>query len=128
MQTRNALVGAFVIGGLLLFGGGLFLIGDRRLRFVRQFEVTSTLVEDVGKNVDQLTITGNAAVRSAQSALNEATAVVADVRAGHGTLGRLVADDSLYVRMVAISDEVEQSMKNVREMTDRTRELVASLS
>src|SRR4029453_11217343 len=231
MQMRNALVGAFVIVGLLLFGGGLFLIGDRRLLFARQFELNSTfskitglrtgtpvriagldagevleiqvpsspsqpfrirmrlredlrqlvrqdsvpaiqtdgivgnafiqigvgteaapvvspgdtlrgrdpvefadliqegqntfrtianqvvalrgdgataigsltdvsnaastLVEDVGKNVDQLTITGNAAVRSAQSALNEATALVADVRAGHGTLGRLVTDDSL---------------------------------
>src|SRR5262245_8053115 len=264
MQMRNAFVGAFVIVGLLLFGGGLFLIGDRRLLFARQFELSSTsgkitglrtgtpvriagldagevleiqvparpsqpfrirmrlredlrqlvrkdsvpaiqtdgivgnafiqigvgteaapivlpgdtlrgrdpveladliqegqntfrtittqvvelrgnvstaigsladmsktastLVEDVGKNVDQLTIAGNAAVRSAQSALNEATALVSDVRAGHGTLGRLVADDSLYERIVAISDEVEQSMKNVREMTDRTRELVASLA
>jgi phospholipid/cholesterol/gamma-HCH transport system substrate-binding protein len=264
MQMRNALVGAFVVGGLLLFGGGLFLIGDRRLLFARQFELNSTfgkitglrtgtpvriagldagevleiqvpsspsqpfrirmrlredlrqlvrtdsvpaiqtdgivgnafiqisvgteaapvvspgdtlrgrdpvefadliqegqntfrtiasqvvelrgdvsmaigsltdvsktastLVEDVGRNVDQLTITGNAAVRSAQAALNEATSLVADVRAGHGTLGRLVTDDSLYERMVAISDEVEQSMKNVREMTDRTRELVTSLA
>lgn len=264
MQMRNALVGAFVIVGLLLFGGGLFLIGDRRLLFAKQFELNSTfgkitglrtgtavriagldageileiqvpsgpsqpfrvrmrlredlrqlvrtdsvpaiqtdgivgnafiqigvgteaapqvspgdtlrgrdpvefadliqegqntfrtiasqvvalggdvsaaigsltevstaastLVGDVGKNVDELTAVGNEAVRSARSALDEATALVADVRAGHGTLGRLVADDALYERMVSVSEEVEQSMKNVREMTDRTRELVASLS
>ncbi len=33
MQTRLAAVGAFVIGGLLLFAVGLFLIGDRRRLF-----------------------------------------------------------------------------------------------
>ena len=31
--SRSAAVGAFVIGGLLLFAVGLFLIGDRRLLF-----------------------------------------------------------------------------------------------
>lgn len=38
-SPRLALVGAFVIGGLLLFAVGLFLIGDRRLLFSDQFEV-----------------------------------------------------------------------------------------
>ncbi len=41
-QLRGVLVGAFVLGGLLLFGGGLFLIGDRRLFFEPQFELHST--------------------------------------------------------------------------------------
>ena len=88
----------------------------------------SIMIGDVGKNVEQLTTTSNAMVRSAQSALDEATVLVADVRAGKGTLGRLVADDTLYERLVSTSQEVEQSMKNVREMTDRTRELVTSLA
>ena len=38
-SPRLAMVGAFVIGGLLLFAVGLFLIGDRRLLFSEQFEV-----------------------------------------------------------------------------------------
>ena len=38
-SPRLATVGAFVIGGLLLFAVGLFLIGDRRLLFSEQFEV-----------------------------------------------------------------------------------------
>ena len=38
-SPRLAVVGAFVIGGLLLFAVGLFLIGDRRLLFSEQFEV-----------------------------------------------------------------------------------------
>ncbi|MCY4662656.1 MAG: MlaD family protein [Acidobacteria bacterium] len=38
-SPRLATVGAFVLGGLLLFAVGLFLIGDRRLLFSEQFEV-----------------------------------------------------------------------------------------
>ena len=38
-SPRLATVGAFVIGGLLLFAVGLLLIGDRRLLFSEQFEV-----------------------------------------------------------------------------------------
>lgn len=38
-DKRSAIVGAFVIGGLLLFAFGLFLIGDRRMLFDDSFEV-----------------------------------------------------------------------------------------
>jgi phospholipid/cholesterol/gamma-HCH transport system substrate-binding protein len=263
-RLREALVGAFVIGGLLLFGGGLFLIGDRRLLFAKQFELNATfgkitglrvgtpvrlagldagevleiqvpaspslpfrvrmrvredlrqlvrtdsvpaiqtdgivgnafiqisfgtegapvvspgavlrgrdpiefadliqegqntfrtiasevvelrgdvseaigtltdtaetasaMIGDVGKTVDRLTASSEAVVRSAKTALDEATGLVADVRAGHGSLGRLVADDAFYEQLLNTTGEVEQSMKNLREMTDRTRELVTSLT
>jgi phospholipid/cholesterol/gamma-HCH transport system substrate-binding protein len=39
MSIRPAVVGAFVVGGILLFGVGLFLIGDRRMLFSETFEV-----------------------------------------------------------------------------------------
>jgi phospholipid/cholesterol/gamma-HCH transport system substrate-binding protein len=42
------MVGAFVLLGLLLFGGGLFLIGDRRLLFSRQFELNTTFGKVTG--------------------------------------------------------------------------------
>ena len=38
-SPRLAWVGAFVIGGLLLFAVGLFMIGDRRLLFTERFEI-----------------------------------------------------------------------------------------
>jgi phospholipid/cholesterol/gamma-HCH transport system substrate-binding protein len=38
-RERLAAVGAFVIGGLLLFAAGLFLIGDRRMLFTDTFRV-----------------------------------------------------------------------------------------
>src|SRR5579862_1723847 len=38
MQNRNVSLGLFVIGGLLLFGTGMFLIGDRRQAFGQHIE------------------------------------------------------------------------------------------
>jgi len=48
---RSAIVGAFVLGGLLLFAGGLFLIGDRRMLFSRQFELYTTFGKVTGLQV-----------------------------------------------------------------------------
>jgi phospholipid/cholesterol/gamma-HCH transport system substrate-binding protein len=39
--NRVAMVGAFVLLGVLVFGGGLFLIGDRRLLFTSHIEVAT---------------------------------------------------------------------------------------
>jgi phospholipid/cholesterol/gamma-HCH transport system substrate-binding protein len=39
---RRVAVGAFVVGGVLLFGVGLFLIGDRRLLFQPNFELNTS--------------------------------------------------------------------------------------
>src|SRR4029453_7277575 len=38
-RARLAAVGAFVVGGLVLFAAGLFLIGDRRMLFTDTFRV-----------------------------------------------------------------------------------------
>jgi phospholipid/cholesterol/gamma-HCH transport system substrate-binding protein len=48
---RGAAVGAFIIGGLMLFAGGLFLIGDRRLLFVPQFELATTFGKVTGLQI-----------------------------------------------------------------------------
>jgi phospholipid/cholesterol/gamma-HCH transport system substrate-binding protein len=50
-RMRGAIVGAFVLGGLVLFGAGLFLIGDRRLLFAEQFELLSTFGKVTGLQV-----------------------------------------------------------------------------
>src|SRR6185369_4872116 len=38
MRNRNVNVGLFVLAGLLLFGAGMFLIGDRRQAFGQHVE------------------------------------------------------------------------------------------
>jgi len=40
-RTRLSLVGAFVVVGVLLFAVGIFMIGDRRLLFAQNFEVSA---------------------------------------------------------------------------------------
>src|SRR5689334_16781263 len=41
MRNKNVNVGLFVVGGLVLFGAGLFLIGDRRQTFGEHVEYYS---------------------------------------------------------------------------------------
>ncbi len=50
-RTRTAIVGAFVLGGLMLFAAGLFMIGDRRLLFAEHFEVRTTFTKVSGLEV-----------------------------------------------------------------------------
>src|SRR5260370_620285 len=47
-RSRAVAVGAFVIAGVLLFGVGLFLIGDRRLLFSDTFEVYAEFANIAG--------------------------------------------------------------------------------
>src|SRR5262249_5505422 len=48
METRKTSIGIFVVGGLLLFGIGLFLIGDRHQAFARHVEYYSEFVNLAG--------------------------------------------------------------------------------
>ena len=54
-KTRLAAVGAFVIGGLVLFAVGLFFIGDRRMLFTDTLEISAEFAEiaalDIGAKV-----------------------------------------------------------------------------
>lgn len=49
--SRRAVVGAFVVTGLLIFGIGLFLIGDRRLLFTDQYELYTAFNRVTGVQV-----------------------------------------------------------------------------
>jgi phospholipid/cholesterol/gamma-HCH transport system substrate-binding protein len=48
LKNRSAAVGAFVVGGLLLFAVGLFLIGDRRMLFDDTFVVHAEFANVAG--------------------------------------------------------------------------------
>src|SRR5215471_13453995 len=48
MKNRNVSVGLFVLGGLLLFGAGMFLIGDRRQAFGKHVEYYAEFVSLAG--------------------------------------------------------------------------------
>jgi phospholipid/cholesterol/gamma-HCH transport system substrate-binding protein len=48
MRNRNVNVGLFVLAGLLLFGAGMFLVGDRRQAFGKHVEYYSDFVNLAG--------------------------------------------------------------------------------
>jgi phospholipid/cholesterol/gamma-HCH transport system substrate-binding protein len=48
METRRVSIGIFVIGGLALFGIGMFLIGDRHQAFTRHIEYYSEFANLIG--------------------------------------------------------------------------------
>src|SRR5215467_10565654 len=48
MKNTNISVGLFVIGGLILFAAGMFVIGDRRQAFGRHIEYYSEFVNLAG--------------------------------------------------------------------------------
>ena len=50
-RTRLIVVGTFLVAGALIFGGGLFLIGDRRLLFTKNFELETTFGKVTGLQV-----------------------------------------------------------------------------
>jgi phospholipid/cholesterol/gamma-HCH transport system substrate-binding protein len=91
-------------------------------------EAATGVITNVGENAETLTAASTAVVKDAQAALVQATGVLTDVRSGQGTIGRLLTDDGLYQRMVNASRDVEASMTNVRETTERTRELVTTFA
>jgi phospholipid/cholesterol/gamma-HCH transport system substrate-binding protein len=51
--------------------------------------------------------------------------VIAAIREGRGTLGKLINDDALYVRAREISDQTKDVMVNVREVTNEARRAIA---
>ena len=48
METKKVRIGIFVVGGLVLFGIGMFLIGDRHQAFARHVEYYSEFVNLAG--------------------------------------------------------------------------------
>jgi phospholipid/cholesterol/gamma-HCH transport system substrate-binding protein len=91
-------------------------------------DAATLVIADVGRRVDVIVAEGSEVIRSASGTLNETQRLIGDVRAGRGTVGRLLTDDALYDRMVGSSRQIEEVVTNVRETTDRTRELVTALA
>lgn len=51
---------------------------------------------------------GNSALNSLDAVLKKLDAVVSDVQEGHGTIGKLLVDDTLYKKILAIADAGQQ--------------------
>jgi phospholipid/cholesterol/gamma-HCH transport system substrate-binding protein len=77
-----------------------------------------SLMADVGVEVRDITT-------STQRVAEDLMVITSGVRAGRGTVGKLLTDDSLYARTQGIAEEAEKAMANLRVAADQAREAVA---
>ena len=88
---------------------------------------TSDLITDVGSDVKLISAASARFVEDSERLLADARGIAADIRAGEGSLGKLLTDDALYRSWVNILDEAEQTVSSLRRTTDRAREMVDSM-
>jgi phospholipid/cholesterol/gamma-HCH transport system substrate-binding protein len=86
------------------------------------------LIASVGEEIRGVSKSGTAALDEVQQVLANAREVVDGVRAGRGTVGQLMTDDALYKRLTGLGSESEQTMRNIREATDRGRAILADFT
>jgi phospholipid/cholesterol/gamma-HCH transport system substrate-binding protein len=78
------------------------------------------MIEEVGGDAREIT-------ESARKVSADVQAIVADVRAGRGTVGQLLRDDSLYRSAKSIAADAEKAIASVREAAEQARGAVADL-
>jgi len=89
---------------------------------------TETVAESA-KHVDQIIVAAQKPIQTftaASSKISEdASAIIARVRAGEGTIGKLVNDDAVYNSLSHSAKEVEQALGNLRQSSADLKELVS---
>ncbi len=88
----------------------------------------TSLIDDVGGEVKVITASSARFLDDTHTLMTDAQRISNDLRAGRGSLGRLLTDDTLYQRWVSVSDEVNHAAADVRATTERTRSLVDSVA
>jgi phospholipid/cholesterol/gamma-HCH transport system substrate-binding protein len=78
------------------------------------------VIRRVGEEVEQFAAVGNRVIK-------DVSGVVADVRAGQGSIGRLVTDDSLYETLRKTIEEGEETVRNFREVSDDLQTISSDL-
>ncbi len=92
-------------------------------------ETTIARVEVATKDAHQLFIDITPQIKSIAENGSRMSAdtrqVIAGIQAGEGTLGKLIKDDTLYVRAREVADEAQVAMANVRQVSDEARRAIA---
>lgn len=87
-----------------------------------------TVVNDVGTELEQMVKVSTKAMGEVQKVLADAQVIVANVKAGEGTIGQLITDDALYERMKGLAAETEKTMANLQAVTARARTTFESMT
>ena len=122
-----------------------FEIGDLFQQMSETIDTVNAAIAEVRSQVDVALASISAAAKDAQTLMNDVggevriimqageriatdlNAIVAGVRAGRGTVGKLVTDDALYANARRIADEAERAVANVRDASDQAKAFMADL-
>ena len=85
------------------------------------------VIQDVGGQVRVITTASAGVAEDTRKLIGQTEGLLADARAGKGTLGQLLTDDAMYRRWVGIAEQTEATIKHMRGAADRAETLVAGL-
>lgn len=87
----------------------------------------NTVLSDAGADLNRLTASTVRVSQGIEAVVADTRGIVSGVRAGRGTIGQLLTDDTQYKRWVGISTEAERTMGNLRTASERAKEVVEQL-
>jgi phospholipid/cholesterol/gamma-HCH transport system substrate-binding protein len=91
-------------------------------------DVTRALIVETSDDVKLAASSGRRALASTEATVGDLNAIIADVRAGKGTVGHLLTDDAVYQQLSEVSREAQVTARTVRETAEITRNAVAEFS
>lgn len=81
-------------------------------------EEAQTLMTDLGKDAREI-------MASTQTVTKDLTLIIAGVRDGKGSVGKLLTDDALYVSVKKIAAEAEKAVATLREASQQAKDAVS---
>jgi phospholipid/cholesterol/gamma-HCH transport system substrate-binding protein len=120
-----------------------FDIADALLKLSDTIDLVTDIIKDVKVGVDEALLAVSTTAKDAQALMgdigtdvraimastngivDDVTALTAGVRAGRGTIGRLMNDDALYVSAKNIAAEAEKTVSTLKEAAEQAKGAVA---
>jgi phospholipid/cholesterol/gamma-HCH transport system substrate-binding protein len=101
------------------------MVGDLKGSIDQAFGTLTAVAKDAQALMNEVGVDAREIMGSARKVSADVNAIVANVRAGRGTVGQLLTDDSLYRSARNIAAEAEKAIANVREASDQARAAIA---
>lgn len=95
-------------------------VDEALLSFTSMSKDAQVLIADIGSEVRAITASG-------QKVAADLQVIVAGVRQGRGSIGKLVHDDTLYTKIQGIADQAEKAITNLREASVDAKAAIADL-
>jgi len=134
-----------VADGGIIVGEEPFDIADLLQKMSDTIDVANDTIASVRTELEDVLTSVTATAQSAQTLVSEASGdvraiaasshkatadvatIVANLRAGRGSVGKLLTDDAFYKQVRDISDQAQKAVTNLREASEKAKEAIADL-